>query len=137
MNPARPLLLALALAFALPAAAAADGAFDANLAVARQNLATPAGAAYDRALGEAMREAPGATEAMGACLEKNPGDQDVQGFFHFTSGRAYSVVLAPAGPFADCLAKALSDRSLPAPPSLPWFNHFTFVYTSATAGQAP
>ena len=125
---------ALLLAFALPAAA--EDAFDANLAIARQHLATPAGAAYDRALGEAMRKAPGATEAMGACLAKHPGDRDIQGFFHFASGRQYSVVLAPAGPFAVCLAKALSGHPLPAPPRLPWFNHFTFVHASATAGQA-
>jgi hypothetical protein len=129
------LLFALAMSLALPAAA--DEAFDANLAIARQNLATPAGAAYDRALGDAMRAAPGVSEAMTACLEKHPGDHSVQGFFHITSPGGYKVVLAPADPFSACLVAALEGWSLPAPPSLPWFNHFTLVTKAAGADPTP
>lgn len=132
----RALLLALALPFALPAAAV-DAAFDANLALARQNLATVPGAAYDRALGEAIMKLPAITEAMSACQRKHPEDQDLQGYFHFTTATAYRVVLAPASPFTACLAKALEGRALPAPPSLPWFNHFTFRYTAPAAGSVP
>ena len=129
------LLLAVALPFALPAAA--DDSFDANLALARQNLATVPGAAYDRTLGEAIQARPAVFEAMAACQRKHPGDQDLQGYFHFTSGTAYTVVLAPAGPFATCLGQALEGQALPAPPGLPWFNHFTFRYTAPAGGTTP
>lgn len=136
MKSLQALLLVMALPFALPALAA-DAAFDANLALARQNLATVPGAAYDRALGEAIMQLPAVAEAMGACQHKHPEDQKLQGYFHFTSRTDYTVVLAPAGPFASCLGKALEGQALPAPPSLPWFNHFTFSYTAPAAGSAP
>lgn len=136
MNTLRVLLLAFAMPIALPAAAA-DAAFDANLALARQNLATVPGAAYDRALGEAIMKLPAVAEAMAACQRKHPEDQNLQGYFHFTTAAAYRVVLAPASPFATCLGAALEGQSLPAPPSLPWFNHFTFRYTAPADGAAP
>lgn len=135
MNPSRPLLLALALAFALPAAA--DGAFDANLAIARQNLASEAGAAYDRKLGEAIASLAVTKQATDDCLRKHPGDHDVQGYLHFTTPTRYTLVLAPAGPFATCLGKAFEGHAVPAPPKLPWFNHFTFKYQAPAAGRTP
>lgn len=136
MNTLRALLLVVALPFVLPTAAA-DAAFDANLALARQNLATVPGAAYDRVLGEAIMPLPAVADAMRACQRKHPEDQKLQGYFHFASRTAYTVVLAPAGPFASCLGKALEGQALPAPPSLPWFNHFTFSYQAPVAGSAP
>lgn len=119
----RCLLLALAMAMATPALA--DESFDANLATARQNLASETGAAYDRALGEAIEKAPGLAQALTACMEKFPGNPPLQGYLHFSAPAAYTVVLAPAGPAASCLAKALEGRALPPPPSVPYFNHVT------------
>ena len=135
MNPTRPLLLALSLSFALPASA--DGAFDANLAIARQNLASEAGAAYDRKLGEAMAKLPVTRQATDECLRKHPGNHDVHGYLHFTAATRYTLVLAPASPFAACLAKAFEGHAVPAPPKLPWFNHFTFRYQAPAAGKTP
>ena len=126
------LTLAVVMGFALPAAAA-DPAADANLALARQNLATEEGAAFDREMGMAMMAIPAATEAVAACQRAHPGHHELQGYFHFTSATDYRLVLAPQSPFADCLARALQGRAVPAPPSLPWFNHFTF----RTQGPAP
>jgi hypothetical protein len=134
MNPARPLLLALALTTALPASA--DDAFDANLAIARQNLASEAGAAYDRKLGEAMAKLPLTAQATDECLARHPGDHDVQGYFHFTTPTRYTLVLVPAGRFATCLGKAFEGHAVPAPPKLPWFNHFTFQFQAPAVGEA-
>ena len=125
------LLLALLLPAALPAAA--DATYDANLALARQNLATVDGAAYDRTMATAMMGNPAVVEAVGACQRQHPPGpgQGVEGYFHFTSASSYTVTLVPAGPFATCLVKALEGRAMPAPPSLPWFNHFTLVQPGA------
>ena len=132
MTPLRALLLALLIPAALPAAA--DATYDAQLALARQNLATEAGAAYDRTMAEAMMGDPAVVQAVGACQQQHaPGPgQGVEGYFHFTSNTQYTVTLMPAGPFATCLGKALAGRTLPAPPSLPWFNHFTLMMPGAT-----
>lgn len=136
----QPLLGLLALVLCVPAAVCAatpDASYDANLAVARQNLATKAGQDYDRALGGAVMKLPAVAKAMGACQTRHPGDQSVQGYFHFSAAGQYTVVLAPKGPFANCLTKALEGLSLPAPPRLPWFNHFTYAFQAPKAGQAP
>ena len=120
----RCFLLALAMAFAAPAPA--DDSFDANLAAARQNLASEAGAAYDRALGEAIAAIPAVAQAMEKCQRKFKGSPSLQGYLHISAPGTYTVVLAPSGPNAACLAKALEGHALPAPPRLPWFNHVTF-----------
>ena len=130
-------LVALLLPAAVAATTPGDASFDSQLALARQNLATEAGAAYDRALAEAMRPHPAVSEAINACLRNHPGDQDVQGYFHFTSASKYTVVLSPTGPFATCIAKALQGQPLPAPPRLPWFNHFTLRTEAAATGATP
>jgi len=123
--PFRAASLAVGLALGTPAGA--DQTFDAHLATARHNLATEAGAAYDLALGQAVEKVPAVTQAMTACLRKHPGNHALQGYFHFTAPAAYTVMLAPAGPFAACLSKALEGQPLPAPPGVPYFNHFTFT----------
>ena len=136
MKALAPFLL-LATALATPSLAVADARFDANLALARQNLATPAGAAYDRRLGEAAAQIPALAEGISACLRAHPGNHDVQGYFHFESAQRYTVALAPSGPFATCLTQALEGQVLPAPPTLPWFNHFTLQNTDPAAGSSP
>ncbi|MFY2762496.1 hypothetical protein [Arenimonas sp. MALMAid1274] len=123
MKPACLLLFALACQ---PVLAAVDD-FDTKLAKARENLASEAGAAYDRKLGLAMQALPALVPAMKDCATRHPEQQDVHGYFEFTAGAPYRVVLRPASPYAGCLEKALSGHDVPAPPQLPWYNHFLFA----------
>jgi hypothetical protein len=121
-----------AAAFALPAAAA-DNVFDANYRQARENVATAAGAAYDRALSEAMERSTTVQPAMAACLDAHADTRgDLHGYFQFAAGGNYQVILRPNGAFADCVESALEGQSLPAPPKLPWYNQFVFTW-----GEAP
>lgn len=117
----------LMLAFALAPALGATEDFDTKYAKSRENLASEAGVAYDRQLGLAMQALPALQPAMSRCLEKNPQPQDVHGYFEFTSASEYRVVLRPASDYATCLEKALSGHGVPAPPKLPWLNHFTLA----------
>ena len=114
----------LALCCGVASGASAD--FDAHYAKARENLASEAGAAYDRQLGASMDALPHLKRDMAACAEAHQGLQDAHGYLEFTTAQSYQVILQPDSDFSRCLAKALSGHAVPAPPSLPWFNHFSF-----------
>jgi hypothetical protein len=121
-----PILLAAA-AFALPVAAA-DNVFDANYRHARDNAGTPAGAAYDLALGTAMESSERLRPATTACLEQHAASRsDLHGYFQFSTRSTYQVVLRPKSAFSACMEAALEGYPLPAPPALPWYNVFTFT----------
>lgn len=101
--------------------------FASQLALADKNVQVEAGAAYDRLLGTTIEQQPDFSPKMDQCLKANPGAQSVKGFFEFRAGMPYRLVLAPKGPFSDCLAKAIEGRVVPAPPSLPYVNPFSFT----------
>lgn len=124
MNNRRYVVAALCLTAGI--AVAADGTFSQNETAARSNLQTQEGATYDRALGLALQASPEFEPNMTKCLEAHPGPQSVHGYFHFTTPTAYQVVLQPSSEFADCLASALEGFAVPPPPSVPYFNSFTF-----------
>ena len=96
-------------------------------ASAKKNLMTSEGAAYDRALGQTLQASPEFEPRMNKCLAAHPGPQEVHGYFHFTSATAYQVELQPASSFSDCVASALEGFLVPPPPTIPYFNHFTFT----------
>lgn len=122
---ARNCLIA-ALCFSAGIGVAADSTFSQNEITAKSNLQTREGAAYDRALGLALQASPEFEPNMTKCLEAHPGKQVVHGYFYFTSAVAYQVVLQPHSEFSDCLAGALEGFAVPPPPSIPYFNSFTF-----------
>lgn len=124
------LLAIAALVIATPAAA--DNVFDANYRQARENAATTAGATYDQTLSDAMEASATVQPAMAACLDAHADAIiDLHGYFHFAAGGTYQVVLRPNGPFADCVESAMEGQSLPAPPTLPWYNEFVFSWGQA------
>jgi hypothetical protein len=100
--------------------------FSVNEAIARQNLQTSEGAAFDRALGMALQGSPEFEPRMTECLVAHPGPQAVHGYFHFTSKTEYQLELRPQSEFSKCFSDALEGFSVPAPPTVPYFNHFTF-----------
>ena len=119
------LLLAALLSLSCLAIAAADQ-FSENEAIARKNLQTREGAAFDRALGMALQGMPEFEPRMTKCLIAHPGPQAVHGYFHFTSKTEYQLELKPVSEFSKCFSDALEGFSVPAPPTVPYFNHFTF-----------
>ena len=119
------LLLAALISLSSPAIAEADR-FSENEAIARANLQTTEGAAFDRALGMALQEMPELEPRMTKCLIAHPGPQAVHGYFHFTSDTEYQLELRPLSDFSKCFSEALEGFSVPAPPTVPYFNHFTF-----------
>lgn len=124
MNVCNCLIAALCLLAGI--AVAADSSFTQNEMIAKSNLQTREGAAYDRSLGLALQARPEFEPNMTRCLEAHPGKQAVHGYFHFASSVTYRVVLQPRSQFSDCLANALEGFSVPPPPSVPYFNSFTF-----------
>lgn len=127
-----PLAFAAVIAFALASGAAAantaggDKAFKKNYETAVTNLLSEGGRAYDHRLGTALQANKASTDAVGRCLRTHEGPHDLHGYFHFRSPSRYELVLEPRTPFAACLATALEGHAVPAPPRLPYFNHFTF-----------
>ena len=107
-------------------AIAADGDFQSNVIKAQANGRTEAGATYDAILGKMLQNNVNFESSMTGCLTKNPGTQSVRGYFHFISANKYQVVLEPQNDFSACLANALEGHNLPEPPSIPYFNSFSF-----------
>jgi hypothetical protein len=122
----RQLLAATLLSFGGLALAQED-AFSQAEASAKRNLTTSEGAAYDRALGETFQSSADFEPRMNKCLAAHPGQQAVHGYFHFTSATEYQVELRPRGSFSECVSGALEGFRLPRPPTVPYFNHFTFT----------
>ena len=130
-----PLLLMTALLGAAPSGLAADEDFDARLREAIDNLDTADGARFDRELGMSLQSRPEMFDAVSACLRAHPGAHRLQGYFHFRTGRDYELVLRPDTRFARCLSAAMQGHAVPAPPRVPYVNHFTFSFDdSAVSG---
>jgi hypothetical protein len=131
------LALALGIFAALPAAAADDvDDFAASYAQAEANARTEAGGQFDFLLGASLQNDVVMT-AVTECVRLNPGPQDVRGYFQFRSATEYEVVLAPGSAFATCLASALEGRAVPAPPSVPYLNPFTFSFDPEAQASTP
>lgn len=126
------LTAAALLATSSPANSQADtpDPFANQLALAEKNVQMEAGAAYDRLLGTTIEQQTDFRPKVEQCLKANPGAQTVKGYFDFRAGMPYRLVLAPKSPFSDCLAKAIEGRVVPAPPSLPYVNPFSFTTRS-------
>lgn len=118
--------LLLLAACATASCTSGDAQFERNEKQARDNLATEAGAAYDQALGRGIEANPAALADITRCLEKHAGPHDVHGYYHFHAEDDFRVVLRPTTGFSTCLASALEGHAAPAPPSVPYFNPFTF-----------
>ena len=127
--PILALTAATLLAVSSPARSQADTPerFASQLALAEKNVQMEAGAAYDRLLGTTIEQLPDFRPKIDQCLKANPGAQSVKGYFEFRAGLPYRLVLAPKSPFSDCLANAIEGRVVPAPPSLPYVNPFSFT----------
>jgi hypothetical protein len=127
VNIKHPLAAALVLLGGIGIAAADQ--FSENEAAAMRNLQTREGAAFDRALGMALQASPELEPRMTGCLVAHPGPQAVHGYFHFTSMTEYTLELRPDSAFSRCFSEALEGLPVPAPPTAPYFNHFTFSAT--------
>ena len=125
MQASRAICLALAFLCISPYAVSGSNTFESNFAIAKKNAETGKGAAYDVALGTAMQKRADFAPKFKHCISSHPGHQAVRGYFHFTSFTKYRLVLEPKSGFSVCLSKALEGQKVPAPPSVPYFNHFT------------
>ena len=126
MQASRSICLALAFLCVSPYAVAGNNTFESNFAIAKKNAETEKGAVYDAMLGTAMQQHPDFAPKFSHCLSSHPGHQAVRGYFYFTSSTKYRLVLKPESGFSVCLSKALEGRKVPAPPSVPYLNHFAF-----------
>jgi len=128
MHASRTIYAALALILSSSCAASSKGSFEANYAAANRNYQTADGVAYDKALSAVFEHSPDFTPNVSKCLSSHPGPQSVHGYFSFTSATEYQIVLEPKSDFSICLAKALEHHTVPAPPSVPYLNPFTFTF---------
>lgn len=106
--------------------------FAQKMTIAETNVQMVSGAVYDQELGTTLQKLPDFDTKITACLNANPGAQSVHGYFEFQSKTQYRLVLEPKGPFADCLTNALEGRAVPAPPSVPYLNPFSFTHNPLT-----
>lgn len=106
----------------LSTACVKEKSFDDNYRAARENAATAAGASYDNAVGAAVQGVPGYMLSLRNCMVNHPGERALHGYLLIRAATDYSVVLAPKGPLADCIADAMANRTLPAPPTTPYLN---------------
>ena len=123
MNRGFGLLTMFAAAVLLCACSGRGRSFEENYQKALANAAGGAGASYDNALGEALRE-PGSPLSLRECLISNPGQQGVHGYFEIRSATDYSLVLRPEGGLATCIARHLEHHTIPAPPESPYLNPY-------------
>lgn len=128
--------IGLVLGFWATGALAAATEFQLNEAKARANVRTVAGARFDRALGASVQANPKFEAGVTRCLTKYPTAQAVHGYFHFTSATEYRLVLEPRNGFSKCLEAALKGFAVPKPPSVPYFNSFSFATAPRPAGSA-
>lgn len=122
-----PLTLCLAICSGVAFATGSNDTFETNFAKAQANARTERGEAYDKALRAAYEDMPDFKHRVTRCLESNPGHHTVRGYFLFLSEKGFLVALDPRDSFSDCLSQALASPSVPAPPSVPYLNPFTFT----------
>jgi hypothetical protein len=111
---------AVALTVAGSARAAGDeaGRFDSILAIAKKNVGTPAGAAYDKAFGAAMQAQLGMQ--MAKCFTRTP-KPDTSKFDMLIQvdarGKAGEVLLRPETNVALCFRPRIGEATFPPPPA--------------------
>lgn len=115
-------LLAIVTIGVLGASCAREKSFDENYQAAKENAASASGASYDNAVGAAVQGVPGYMLSLRNCMVNHPGERALHGYLVIRSTTNYSVVLEPKGPLADCIADAMANRTLPAPPTTPYLN---------------
>jgi hypothetical protein len=105
--------------------------FEDNYTKAKANAASGAGLAYDQQLGTYLQGLPDIMQGMKSCAANSGGATSVHGYFEFQSATAYKVVLQPKNAFSDCIATALENRHLPAPPTTPYLDPFELGMSNA------
>lgn len=103
-----------------------DAAYSAKWSEAMKTIGTAEGAAYDEKVGAYLSTLPDYKPSVRACMERNPGKQNISGYLEYDA-KGYRVKFNVETGFANCLKKFLEGREIPKPPRVPYLIPMSFT----------
>ncbi len=120
----------LALAAVARAAGEDAGRFDSILAIAKKNLQTPAGAAYDQAFGSSMQAQLGMQMAKCFTRTQNADPTRFDMLVQVDAkGKASEVLMRPETNIALCFKPRIAEATFPEPPQTAYWVHVDMQVT--------